>query len=1113
MASTRRPRVARHTLGVGSLFPPETVFQDTDGDGYPDRLGLCLAVDSRLADAGMWAGLINLAARLAGEVVALDRPIALPLAKAPDDRPCLVITAPDRTGSAPAVFHNHGPLRVTLTGTSAAVMAAVLHSLAVCPIMANAIPDDWLAIHAGNDNADALDVVGRRGGIIARLRLAFSSAVLPGERLPQHPADLLELDAGLTHAPVEDPRRRRLKLTLALDRRRVSASVGLALAGFVARAAFAATEIELPLAFAGRAVHRGVVLRVRENGAAPPGLRWLGGAIRAEGRAAELAACIRAWTRIGFAPGGPGRGACERWHARVDDVKQILAGCGRPLRAAPAAAPGLRFRESWPCEVRRVVDALRRLPAGAGALNGIVLVSRPAAARRALAADLANILREKGYRPRLTVLNAYKPGLSWLLEVVQPRLRKTPGLARVELEFRPFSAGPGTLEMESRWVQEIFPGPDLLAADLGWPAESIRLVKRSGLSEAYRIRAWDGQNRLVFEAGFTPRWTRLPYLPGRPQLGNVHPTCGGVRLVRGRQVLLDVDIATDREVFWRRFQERWLPAIEARMRGRLKAESRPLPPAFWEEVRIEVALDESDQRLGLGEERVAPMEALHEDLYFVLLDFFRVFAEEHKLPPEAQFGRIFPVVAAAAPAGRPSARLAARPMAAAAEACGGRVFARPRVAGLVSQGTALDLRMVFPRHAFAAEEVERMCDAGRVRGHDLRCDPADRSVSLRLAVPRPLRPVRPVRPVPVDVAAPPMDRLLKAAEVAGWVRRLGRLPGVFGWRAGSTWQGRPVWALEAASGGAGKTVSQPRLRLLKPTLLVNARHHANEISSTNAALALVWELAATEWGRAALKRVNVAVVPLENADGVATLEALLPGAANHKLHAARYNALGVEWYGDYFSDAPRFPEARVKPALWRRWLPRIVLDAHGVPSHEWDQPFSGYAPGRFRSFWIPRAFIYAILPFIDEISHPGHGPAREISRVMARAVKADQGIQKMDRELKDRYIRYARSWEPQVFPPVGGRGLTVLPSEKRLSGMNFGVQRFPLTVSEIVTEVTDEVVSGRLLEMCARGHLTVAKALLEWLGRQAPGRLVRKGTPGSGLTLTWVPGKGGRKRQ
>jgi hypothetical protein len=260
-------------------------------------------------------------------------------------------------------------------------------------------------------------------------------------------------------------------------------------------------------------------------------------------------------------------------------------------------------------------------------------------------------------------------------------------------------------------------------------------------------------------------------------------------------------------------------------------------------------------------------------------------------------------------------------------------------------------------------------------------------------------------------------------------------------------------------------------------------------------------------------RVNVAITPLENADGVATLEELLPGCADHKLHAARYNALGVEWYGDYFLERPRFPEARVKPMLWRRWLPLLVLDAHGVPSHEWDQPFSGYAPGRFRSFWIPRAFIYAIMPFIDEISHPGRGPAREISKVMTRAVRADQRIQKMDREMKDRYARYARSWDPEVFPPVGGRGLTVLPSEKRLAGLNFGVQRFPVTVSEIVTEVTDEVVSGRLLELCARAHLTVAKALLGWLGRQAGGRLVRKRTPRSGLMLSWVTGNGGRNRQ
>jgi hypothetical protein len=1103
MAFTRRPRVSRHTLGVGSFFPPTALFQDTDGDGYPDQLGLCLGVDPRLADAGVWAALINLAARLAGEVVALDRAIILPLAKAPGDRACLVVTAPESTGSAPAVLHNHGPQRVTLTGTSTAAMAAVLHSLAVCPFLPNAVPGDWRAIQAGNATGEALDVVDRRGRIIQRMRLAPSSTEFPEQRWPPPPVDLLELDTGLTRVLAGDPRRRRLLLTLELDRRRISPPVGFALAGFITRAVLAATEIELPLAFAGRAARRGIVLRVRENGDERPGLRWAGRTIRAVGRPAELSACIRDWTRIGFSPGGPGREICERWHARLDEVKRILTGGGRPLPAAPGAAPTLRFRENWPSEVRRVADALRRVPAGTGALDGVILVSKPAATRRALTVELAKILRAKGYRPRLTVLNAYKPGLSWLLEVIGPQLRKTPGLTRVELAFRPFSASPNPLEMESRWAQEIFPAPDLLAAERGWPAARIRLVRCAGLLEAYRIRAWDGDNRLLVERGFTPRWTRLPYLPGRPKLGNVHPTCGGVRLVRGREVLLDVDIATDREVFWRRFQERWLPAIEARMRACLAASRRRPPPAFWEEVRIEVALDESDQRLGLGEERVAPMEALHEDLYFVLLDFFRVFAEEHGLPPAAQFGRIFPLVAAATPAGRPSGRLVARPFPSAAEAAAGRTFNRPSVAELWSEGAALTLRMRFPQPAPAAAEAERMCAAGRARGHDLRCNPADRSVFLRLAAPRAPRPA-PAGPDAVE--APPMDRLLQAAEVAGWVRRLNRLPDVCGWRAGSTWQGRPVWALEAAVGGAGKEVSLARLRLLKPTLLVNARHHANEISSTNAALALVWELGATAWGRAALKRVNVAVVPLENADGVATLEALLPGAADHKLHAARYNALGVEWYGDYFSDSPRFPEARVKPRLWRRWLPRIVLDAHGVPSHEWDQPFSGYAPGRFRAYWIPRAFIYAVIPFLDRPDHPGHAGAHELARVMARALAADAEIKALDRELGSRYRRYARDLEPSTFPPAASKTLMVLPPEERIGGQNFAVRRFPVTVSEIITEVTDEVVSGRLLACCARGHLTVAKALIDLLGRHLPGRLDRAQPNNGTLVLAWRPG-------
>ena len=204
-----------------------------------------------------------------------------------------------------------------------------------------------------------------------------------------------------------------------------------------------------------------------------------------------------------------------------------------------------------------------------------------------------------------------------------------------------------------------------------------------------------------------------------------------------------------------------------------------------------------------------------------------------------------------------------------------------------------------------------------------------------------------------------------------------------------------------------------------------------------------------------------------------------------------------------------FPRPGSNPRLWRRWLPRIVLDAHGVPSHEWDQPFSGYAPGRFRAYWIPRAFIYAVIPFLDRPDHPGHAGAHELARVMARALAGDAEIKALDRELGSRYRRYARDLAPGTFPPAASKTLMVLPPEERIGGLNFAVRRFPVTVSEIITEVTDEVVSGRLLALCARGHLAVAKALIDYLGRRGPGRLDRAHPKSGGLVLAWRPAAGG----
>jgi hypothetical protein len=125
---------------------------------------------------------------------------------------------------------------------------------------------------------------------------------------------------------------------------------------------------------------------------------------------------------------------------------------------------------------------------------------------------------------------------------------------------------------------------------------------------------------------------------------------------------------------------------------------------------------------------------------------------------------------------------------------------------------------------------------------------------------------------------------------------------------------------------------------------------------------------------------------------------------------------------------------------------------------------------------------------------------------MARALAGEPEITALDRELGSRYRRYGRDLAPGTFPSSASKTLMVLPPEERIGGLNFAVRRFPVTVSEIITEVTDEVVSGRLLALCARGHLTVAKALIDFLGRRVPGCLDRVRPKSGGLVLAWRPG-------
>lgn len=1105
---------------LGSLFEGFPLLDDTDGDGYPDRVALKILVHPNMEDPFVWAGLLNLTARLAFEVIALRLPLLQRGIRPALQGNELIVYPPGR--AAPGIKHKTLPpacsrrvsRTVYLCGASGKAMMGCLNGLA--------------GIH-GSANP-------RRSGSMPFDRATGTTDIA---------LNLLNL-ACLYDIPALRPRARELKAILSIPRHKLSSLVGTALSDLVARMALEATELTLPLVFVGAPKKTGIVLRVQEEETERNDIRVLAGnrsgrqSILLKGDAISLSRAIRDWSSWAFAAGGEGCEEVDLLRDHVEAFRLLLAGAGywgkwgwfllrRPvmdsapmppasgkrytglakackalsIRVPPREKPpkALHRTARWQSETEEALNRITRIPPGRGDLEGEVFLSKPARRRLGLKARFERILKSRGYKPKVRVFNAYKPGLSWLLEEVLPRLKEMDRIDSLEICFRPFQSEDHALEMRSRWLQEMFPGPDILGLALSIPPHKIKTLCRAGLKATYEVKAFDTLGHLRFHKRLSPPFSRFPYLEGQPELGYVHPSTGGILLKHNGRVVLDERIPTDRERFWHIFQTRWLRLLEASMAERLKKESPYGQNAFWEDISIQVSMEETDMRLPLGEERICPLEALHEDLYFVLLQFFSSFARRYGAGGSLNLGRIVPIIRNLPANSSPRAELKAKPLAwPQAPGKGARGFRQaPSVSAASMTAGQWRFELCGPD---TGTEADRFTALARAWGYRVT---RAQNGALLLWVKGPAMKQKAAGPTPIY--EPPGNRLLKAREVTGWVRRLSRSPHLGAWCVSRSLQGRPVHALEAFSAGSASLPSISKLRLLKPTLFFNARHHANEISSTNATLRMAWRLASSEWGRDILRHVNVIWIPMENADGVATFEELLPTGKDHILHAARYNALGAEFYGDYFEDPPHYPEAKAKARLWHRWLPYIMVDHHGVPSHEWNQPFSGYAPFQFREFWIPRNFVYACIPFVNEPRHRLYRTAVGLSALLGKAMAGESQIIQENQEIALRYRRYAREPEPKTFPDSKGEPILVVPPLRRTYNTNFAVRYPGVTQSEIILEVPDEAAKGRRLELCVLAHLKAQEALL-CAFRRTRGRIEAAPDGKTGfMRLTWVPGK------
>lgn len=857
-------------------------------------------------------------------------------------------------------------------------------------------------------------------------------------------------------------------------------------------------------------------------------------------------------------------------------VKSRLSAAAVTASSEAITAPAIVFDEKqvFPWEVqdfrdRFKTDVLPKVTRGSAVTMDVRLSESPAL-RSELAEEVRLALTAAGaVTADVHVRSAYKQGYLWMSEEVLPALKgKNVASIHVKVaECSPdFTKKYRFYQVPSRWLHELYPIDEVIARDLALPVKafSMELVapttndRPASDRPTYDVEAKDKAGKSVYHATFSPKHFEREYLDKFPGWSRVDVTTGWLNATVNGQTIQDVRIATDPERFWDYYQSTVLTRIyDHVMKLTNNRPTTELQP-FHRDLDIEVWMSEPDFRIGVDEEQVSSLESLHEDLYFVTLDFYNAIGRNATGRPRlAAPGKIFPIIhperrgqagesrvlyaANASPRARVDLTYQEKgsdkptkvtrdllPVAVGAPAVRRAVVTSDRVREL-----RVDLTPATDADAGRAVDlVDRLSEfhtAGLFK-RELSYAHVDNlafSFSLRDVKARRVMAFTGEEPASLVRAGDPpgkgpivmWDHVIGPDEAESLVKTLGSFPAIKGYRAGQSYRGRDVSVMEITLPTTSEQISLTKYTAYKPTIFITGRQHANEVSSTSHILRLAERLATDPEYAAMLKKINVILHPVENPDGAAMAYELQKLTPTHMLHAGRYSALGQDVGGA----SPLLPESQVRGRIWREWLPDIYLNPHGYPSHEWVQQFAGYVPPGFRQYLSSRGW-YTQLTGLRDPRYPEISSATDALRdSIAGALTADPAIKALNLAHQDRYRRWAFGFAPFVYgqeiyedtaiyytdPETGEpRGSRRAPAAQRtdvpLQRQTMG-QWPQVTFNSGMTEAPDETAQGVWLGLVTEMGFSFLKAHLQFLERGAFTRdLIEESAPRDGVTRTWV---------
>lgn len=610
------------------------------------------------------------------------------------------------------------------------------------------------------------------------------------------------------------------------------------------------------------------------------------------------------------------------------------------------------------------------------------------------------------------IRSAFKPGLHWIMEEILPHLQS---YKRIEIRVQKENGNDG-LELPIRWIQELYPVDRYIEEKIGIIAELVTFHLEKELAHTYEVYGIDEQGVRSFVGCLDVPVSKLRYIDGKRY---VYPVSGAVRINEEERL-----IPTDRERFYQFYVTQVLPKLRTEVANYQQGQGHTRP--LFDRIEIDVWMSEEERKLGVDEERISSLEALHEDLYFNTLDYFAYMGEELEGKPFNAPGGVHPFMHLCT-GGKPEARI--------------RVYRW--------EDKPLEK---WVTNIIYFDTDGRLAEAKMTNGKE----------DVTLSVKDFEKPSSHIHP-----------------DVEEWLTKPSNYRILY---PDHSYRGHAIPIIECFLDTYEEYYAPLKMSVFKKTIFIEAGHHSNEVSSTPAILAFIDR--AEEFFKDWLKEFNVVILPLANPDGYELLTKLMEEHPEWKHHAARYNAVGLEYSFARFQDTV-FGEANIYPEVFRRWAPDVIVDDHGIPSHEWVQPFAGYnSPPRFPvSYFLPSAKIYGIGRLSTGPNRPLHEENLEKIVSNISAFISDTTIEEENQYWQKRFIKYGNQWLPDVFPIEEAPGIHFYrQADVAPSYSTIGISRYPEWVAaEVISEAADEVVYGEVLQSCIEAHIVFDLGILEVL--------------------------------